>query len=182
MKTMKYFLLVVLITLPLAAQVKVVSFKKLQTFLPNITLDGYTREKPTGSSASVSGISTSLANVQYTQTTDPDNPPPQTITIETSISDMASVPYALTAFTAMIQANYESETETGYEKAMMVKELYPGKLSADTSETKSIKLEFAVGNRYFVTVAVNGSADMILINKMIDPMDLAALAILIPEP
>jgi hypothetical protein len=85
------------------------------------------------------------------------------------------MPYVLTQF-SVLQQNYESESETGYEKAVKVKDLFPGRLSVTNTDNKSCKEEFAVANRFFVQIEIEGTDDIALLNKVVNAMDLDGLS------
>lgn len=160
----------------LQAQVKVVSFKKLQEFLPQGEIQGFNREKPTGSTQTIMGITNSEAKVIYRKNSEDGNG----ITVTTQIMDATFNPYMLLQFN--IATGYENETENGYEKSTVVKEKYPGRLSVTKSEGwATCKTEFGVMNRFFVSVQVEGTDDVKMIDKIISMMALDKLEVAQPD-
>ena len=158
------------------AQPKIVGFKKLQLFLPGIELPGFERNKPTGRTQTVMGMTTSEASVEYaSKSTGNENDTVPHIQIQIRIQDVTFMPYVLVAFSMMQQGN-ESETESGYEKAVSVKTVYPGKITAQTGEYKNCKIEFGVANRFLVQLEASNTSDPLILNKLIDKMDLENLA------
>lgn len=156
-------------------QQKVVHFKKLQSFLPTKAIEGYTRGKPTGSTQKNMGFSTSEAEVRYEKATDT-----MTYSIEIKIVDMSLFPYAAWAM-AYQQMDYENETEDGYEKTVTVAKNYKGMEKASTGDYKSCSLNFAVGNRFHVTMEASGLDDVKMLYSLVDAMDLEKLAKLTAE-
>lgn len=158
------------------AQTKLVHFRKLQQFLPQGELQGFTRAKPTGTTQTIMGMSMSNAGVDY-NSIPPETPNDSTVSvsIRVNIQDASFMPYVLTQF-AVLQQDYESENENGYEKAFKVKDIYPGRLSVRTNDYKSCKAEFALANRFFVTLEIQGSSDLALLNKVVGLMDLEGLS------
>ena len=172
----KCFLFVVFFSLlvPSFAQVKVIGFKKLQKFLP-AEVTGFDRQKPTGSTQTIMNMTMSDAEVRFLSKpheSEADTTP--TIEIKVAIHDAIQMPYMIIPLT-MIQQNYEVETETGYEKAFMVKSLYAGKLAAQTGESKSCKLDFGVMNRFLVNIEAEGTDDTALIIGIAEKIDFDGL-------
>ena len=153
-----------------ATSVKVVHFKKLQEFLPSLDVKGFKRGKPIGATESSSGMSMSEASVRYA--TEPgENDTVQQQTIEIKIVDMSQVPGWAQAYQL---ANFERETEDGYEKSVSVKG-YKGIEKAQTGDSKSCSLNFAVGTRFNVSLEGSGFQDIKMLNSLVDSMDLAEL-------
>jgi hypothetical protein len=178
----KCFLLVVLFSLfiPAFAQVKVVGFKKLQQFLP-VEVAGYDRQKPTGSTQSVMNMTMSEAEVRFlSKPHQSENDTTPTIEIKIAIHDASQMPYMIIPLT-MIQQNYEAETETGFEKSYMVKGQYAGKLSAQTSDSKSCKLDFGVMNRFLINLEAEGTDNAALLVSIAEKMDLDGLVKVEPD-
>lgn len=180
----KLFLpLFVCLMLTASAQTKVVHFKKLQAFLPTIEVNDMVREKPTGTTQTALGISTSDAGVEYRVKMDERTGEYLGgiyYAVAVRISDAAFNPYAILQF-SMLQQNYESETDDGYEKYISVKNTYPGKLTITSGDYKSVEISFGVGNRYLVNCKLDGLDDIAKLNRFIDAMDLEGLSRLLPE-
>jgi hypothetical protein len=151
-------------------QQKVVHFKKLQSFLPSKAPEGYTRGKPTGSTQKNMGFSISEASVRFEKATDTI-----TYSIEIKIVDMSLLPYAAWAM-AYQQMDYENETEEGHEKSVMVAKNYKGIEKVSTGDYKSCSLNFAVGNRFHVTLDAQGFEDTKILYSLVESMDLDKLA------
>ncbi len=164
-------MLLICLAVPALPQAKAVSFKKLQQFLPTVNLPGFERQKPTGTSQTVMGISSSEASVEYISK--PVENEAQA-TIKVTIQDATYMSAMLMQF-SMLQDNYESETEVGYEKALKIKDKYPGKMSVQTGDVKSYSIEFGVNNRFYVHIEANAINDTTLVNSLLNKMDLEKL-------
>ncbi len=167
---------VVVLSATVVAQPKVVHFKKLQECLPTKDFEGLKRAKPTGTTQTAMGMSTSEASVRYSREEMGDSEVPDTTqpkSIEVKIADMVMMPYALMAFG--YQQGYENESEEGYEKSVTVKEKYKGLEEAKTGDYKSCKLSFGVANRYIVTVETHGYPDNKILATVLGAMDLTKL-------
>jgi len=150
-----------------AAQ-KVVSFKKLQEFLPKVDLSGFSRLKPGGETSSAMGMSTSEARVTYEKSDD--------VSIEVTISDIAGVPMAQMGLSMMGMTEFENETEDGYEKSVKVQG-FPGTEKVDNSEDgKSCEIMLFVGNRFSIELQGRGTSDASLLHKLLDDMKLGDLS------
>jgi hypothetical protein len=155
----------------LPAQQKVVNFKKLQEFLPNIDLPGFTKGKPGGQTSTVLGMSTSEATLSY-EKSGGDNPP----TIEVKISDMAGVPFGQIGASMMGATEFENQTETGYEKSVKIRG-FPGTEKVDNLEdSKSAQITLFVGGRFMIELSGSGTSDIALLHKLLDAMPLGELA------
>lgn len=153
------------------SQQKVVSFKRLQEFLPKIDLTGFTRQKPGGETTSAMGMSTSEAYVTYEKGSG-DN----TISIEVKISDMAGVPFGEMGASMIGMMEFENETETGYEKSIKIQG-FPGTERVDNSEdNKSIEILLFVGKRFSIELRGSGTSEAALLHKLLDDMKLGELA------
>ena len=154
------------------AQPKIVHFKKLQELLPSKDVPGFKRNKPTGSTQTQMGMTTSEAAVRYvkagTDTT-------QELSIEIKIGDMALMPFAAWAMMYQ-QQDYENETEEGYEKTLWVKKLYKGVEKSQGADYKSCSLNFGVGNRFNVSMEAQGFSDAKILLDLADSMDLDKLS------
>ncbi len=177
MKTVLLLIAIAIVTsTTFIAQPKVVHFKKLQECLPARDLSGLKRAKPTGTTQTAMGMSTSEAAVRYARENSGDSDVPDTTqpkTIEVKIADMVMMPYALMAFG--YQQGYENETEDGYEKSVTVKEKYKGLEKGKTGDYKSCELSFGVANRFIVTIEAHGYPDSKILATVLDAMDLAKL-------
>jgi len=174
----KVFLVFLLFVIcgPVFPQIKVVSFKKLQQFLPSVELKGFTRQKPTGMTQNTMGMATSQSSVEYApKPPEKETDSANTASIKITIQDATLMPYMLAQF-AMLQQGYESESESGYEKALTVQNKYPGKLSCQTGDYKSCKIEFGVMNRFLLQLEGSNFSDPALLYQLIDKMDLENLA------
>lgn len=170
---MKQALLIVLLfafILPVSAQVKVISFKKLQPFLPAKEVSGFKRNKPTGETQTVMGFSTSQASVRYEKIQKDTDTAFSPVSYEFQIQDVSLYPMMLAQFT-MYQQDYERETETGFEKAYTLKGKYPGKLSVENGEYKNCHIEAAVGNRFYLTAKCEGSDDLKILEDLLLSID-----------
>ncbi len=160
----------------LSAQTKTIHFKKLQECLPAKDLAGFQREKPTGTTQTSMGMSTSEARVRYQSVpkdTSANAPEEPTVSIEAKISDMVMMPYALMQFS--MQQDFENETEDGYEKSVKVLGKYAGREEARKGDSKSCHVMFGVANRFLVDVEANGTDDLKLLEQTLNAMDLAKL-------
>jgi hypothetical protein len=173
-KTVGFFLVLATTFVFLAAgqtQQKVISFKRLQEFLPKIDLSGFTRLKPGGETTSAMGMSTSEAHITYEKGSG-DNP----ITIEVKITDMAGVPFAQIGASLMGITEFENETETGYEKSIKIQG-YSGTEKVDNSEdNKSAEIQLFVGSRFSIELRGSGTSEAALLHKLLDDMKLGELA------
>jgi hypothetical protein len=147
---------------------KTVSFKKLQEFLPKVELAGYSKGKPGGETSSAMGMSTSEAHVAYEKDGD--------ATIEVKITDIAGVPFAQMGASMMGMTEFETETETGYEKSVKVQG-FPGTEKVDnTEDNKSCEIMLVVGGRFQVELRGTGTSDAALLHKLLDDMKLGDLS------
>lgn len=175
MRIMFSLLLLIILSAGLSAQTKVVHFKKLQDFLPSNTIEGFERQKPIGSTQSVMGISSSEASVTFLEKTDSDQQNYNPNSIEIKISDVSFQAVILMAFSMM--ENYESESANGYEKGILLDGLYKGKISVTSEDYyKSAELQFAVGDRFLVSLTFIGSSDYKVLEKIASSMDLSGLS------
>ncbi len=151
---------------------KTVSFKKLQEFLPNIELSGFSRLKPGGGSSSAMGMSSSEAHISYEKGGD--------ISIEVKISDIAGVPFAQMGMSVIGMTEFENETENGYEKSIKVQG-FAGTEKVDKSEdNQSCEMMLLVGNRFTVELHGRGTADVLLLHKLLEDIKLAELSKVTP--
>ncbi len=177
MKTSLVCLCILLVPTLSIGQVKPIHFKKLQECLPTADLPGMQRQKPTGSSQTAMGMSSSEAAVSYRT---PDtlqqegDEPMQSFTYTVKIADFVGMPYALAAF-AMMQ-DYENETESGYEKSVNVLGKYRGIEKGHSEEGyASCEVSFAVLNRFMVTISVSGKSDAALLETLAKATDITKL-------
>lgn len=167
-----------LFTAPLLfSQNQVINFKKLQEFLPTITINDFQREKPIGSTQNAMGIGVSDASVVYQQIS--SSPDGHTVSYEIKISDAVFNPYVVMQFT-MLGENYSSESESGYEKFTKIAGKYPGKISVTTEGYPSCQYDFAVGNRILISLRCNGAVNLEQLDSFIASMKLDSLAELKP--
>jgi hypothetical protein len=168
------------------AQVKAVHFKKLQEFLPAKEIKNFKRLKPSGTTQTNMGMSTSEAAVRYestqvdTVTTSEGTVVAPPKSIEIKISDMLSMPYAAMAF--QMQPESESETEESSQKTLMIKGKYKGQEEIQKGENnKSCKISFGVANRYIVNLELNGVDDAKILYDILDMINLDGLEKLTTE-
>ena len=174
MKTMLLLIITAVVSSSaVMAQAKVVHFKKLQECLPTKELTGLKRNKPTGTTQTSMGMSTSEAAVRYATEATEDTTPVQSRSIEIKIADMVMIPYALMAFG--YQQDYENESEEGYQKSVLVLKKYKGMEEGKTGDSKSSKISFGVANRYIVTIDTYGFPDNKILYTLVDAMDLDKL-------
>jgi hypothetical protein len=174
MKTIGSILfLLVLVVLAAPAQQNVVHFKKLQEFLPTISLPAWERGKPRGSTQSALGISTSEASIVYTGTRKTEQEEAVNTEISVTISDISLIPYAAMAFA--FQHEFENETEDGYEKSTTIKKTFKAIEKVQKADYKSCGLSFPVANRFLVEIRGSGMDDVSLLHKIAESMDLAKL-------
>ncbi len=184
MKTAMTFLLVTFLSAASAsAQAKVIHFKKLQECLPTKELKGLKRMKPSGSTQTAFGMTTSEASVRYQQEqSNPDAteiPQGDVTTIEIKISDVSAIPFGNMAF-AMDQ-DFENERENGYEKSTLVKGKYKGREEATHGEGyKNCKLTFGVANKFMVSLEATGIDDAKVLHSLVESMDMEKLEKLTP--
>jgi hypothetical protein len=103
-----------------------------------------------------------------------ENDTTPTVDVRVTLNDALLMPYMIIPFT-MIQQNYESETESGYEKTYMVKGTYLGKLAAQTGDSKNCKLDFVVANRFLINIEADSTEDAALITGLAEKMDIDGL-------
>lgn len=156
-------------------QPKVVHFKKLQPFLPTLSVEGFTRLKPTGTTSKAMGYSVSEAGVQYEKATDSI-----TYSIVIKIVDMSLMPAATWAMMYQ-QMDFENETEDGYEKTVEIMPGMKGIEKANTGDDKSCSLNFAVSNRFHVAMDANGFDDTKTLYALVKSMNLDKLSKLTAE-
>ncbi len=154
------------------AQQTVIHFKKLQEALPTAELAGFKRNKPTGSTATAMGMTTSEAGVKYVQAAASETG--EEVSIEVKISDTVGVPFAAMAFAAIPQVESESETESGYQKTITVKKKYKASEEV-TNDPPSMKLSIPVTNRFMVEIDGFGTKDAALLHKLVENMALDKL-------
>jgi hypothetical protein len=193
MKNIIIGIFIVLSTLQLTAQTvknpaKVISFKKLQEFLPTKAPAGFTRQKPKGQTMSSAGISSSNATVEFTapkkitelQTMDDGKQDSVevditwTATIE--IADFAGMGEGMASTMQMISGmEFENETDNGYEKSITFND-YKGieKISSEEN-SNSCSIQLVVGNRFMVSANGNGFADTAILHSLLKTMELKKL-------
>ena len=137
-----------------AQQATVVNFKTLQQFLPSVALPSYTRQRPTGQTSSMMGVSTSEAAVVYerpARETDTTGTP----TITVTITDNAGNPF-VGAFAAMgnaLVSDVNEETQDGYRKTVTVQSRFKAMEEVtSTPDSKSCKITLFVGNRFMLVL------------------------------
>jgi hypothetical protein len=141
-----------------------VSFRDLQAIFPE--LDGWTKEKPTGERMS-SPFAYSQAEVRYTKGES---------NVALKIVDSGFNQLLLTPYAMFLQAGYEKETSSGYEKSVQVAN-QPGWEKWNT-EGKDGELNALVGKRFLVTIEGNQIADTKVLHDIAGRMDMNKLAAL----
>jgi hypothetical protein len=187
MKTICFVLALVVLTGSVSpAQVKAVHFKKLQEFLPAKEIKNFKRLKPSGTTQTNMGMSTSEAEVRYesvqsdTVVASEANLLSSPKSIGIKISDMIAMPYAAMAF--QMQPESESETEDSSQKTVLIKGKYKGQEEIQKGENyKSCKISFGVVNRYIVNLELSGTDDIKILYTIIDTMDFDGLEKLTAE-
>lgn len=160
-----------ILVMALLAQQKAVNFKRLQEFLPQIDLTGFTKGKPGGQTSSIMGMSTSEATLRY-EKSGGDDPP----SIEIKISDMAGVPFSQIGASIMGATEFENQTETGYEKSVKIQGFSGTEQVEDSEDYKSAQIILFVGGRFMVELKAQGTSYVALLHKLLDSMNLSELA------
>jgi hypothetical protein len=178
-----------LVTTVLMAQPKAVHFKKLQEFLPTKAPAGFARQKPSGGTQTMMGMTTSEARVRFTGSKTEKAKNEETgameervvdISLEAIISDVSLVPFAAAAY-LMQTGEYENETEEGYEKSITYKN-FRGKESVSTTEySKKASIELFVANRFLVRLQAENTDDLKGLYTLLDDIDLARLEKVQPQ-
>ena len=193
MKYLAFISLCIAISLQLIAQTqstppKIINFKKLQEFLPVKAPEGFTQGKPKGQTTSTSGFSSSSAAVEFNapkkekqlQTMDDGKQDSVEVdvtwTVNVEIFDYAGMGEGMSASLQMLQGmQFENETENGYEKSTTYKN-YKGIEKSSTQEySRSCSIQLVVGDRFVVNANGNGFADVTILHKIFDAMDLKKL-------
>lgn len=183
-RLMATILAVLVVAVVLPAQMKVLSYKKLQECLPAKDVKGFERKKPTGKTESVMGMSTSEAVVEYLEpmkvpAREGEDIPPQ-ISVSVKIQDMVGMPYAMMPYAWMVET--ESEDEDSYQKSVMVLGKYKGQEEGGTTDdNKFTKVAFGVLNRFIVEINVTYKTDTKLLGQFAGMVDYAKLEKLMTE-
>jgi hypothetical protein len=151
-------------------QQKVVNFKRLQEFLPQIDLPGFTKGKPAGQTSTAMGMATSEASLRY-EKTEKD----ETISVEVQIEDTAGIPFAGAGMSMLGMTEFENQTENGYEKSVKIQG-FPGTEKMDNGEYKLAEINLVVASRFMVNIKGDGTSDVASLRKLVDSMNLAELA------
>lgn len=157
------FLLMLLLSAPVAAQQQVYHFKELQKLLPEGEYGSYKRSKPTGETSSMMGFATSWAQVVYRLDTDTARS-----TISVKITDMVSIPSYMSNTVDM-----DRETATGFERTVVYKGIRLLETYDSSSETG--KLQMPVANRFLVEVTGSGLRDVVPLYDLLDRVPLVDL-------
>lgn len=175
----RFLLFVFIFTAITTAQEKVVHFKKLQEFLPKMEVQKFTRSKPSGSTQTVMGFTTSLAEVRYEENIpETDYETPQR-SVSIKITDATLYQAALISYSFL--TDYESESESGYEKSYTVNGKYRGILRVSTGDYKEATLTFAVAQRFLIEVDADNTDDVNFVLSFVNDIKLEDLAILRAE-
>ena len=146
------------------AKVEPVSFRDLQTFFPD--LDGWEKEKPTGERMTAP-FAYSQAEVRYNK---------GDARIEMKLVDSGFNQMLFTPFAMMMQAGYEKETQSGYEKSATVAGM-PGWEKWNT-EGKDGSVNALVGKRFLLSIEGNNVADVKALHAIAAKIDMNKLAAL----
>lgn len=172
---MIYLLFVMILSLSVNhySQPKSVHFKKLIEYLPSSELKGFIKSKPTGNTQSVMNISSSEAEATFNEQSGSETETSKSITVK--IVDATFNPYLEMQFT-MLGENFESETESGYEKFTRINGKFPGKITVNSGDFRYCVIEFSVASKYLVSLRGDGFDDIKLLNDIIKTMDLEGLS------
>jgi hypothetical protein len=151
-------------------QQKVVNFKKLQEFLPQIDLPGFTKGKPAGQTSTAMGMATSEASLRYEKAEKGE-----TISVEVQIEDTAGIPFAGAGMSMLGLTEFENQTENGYEKSVKIQG-FSGTEKMENGEYKSAEINLIVASRFMVNIKGDGTSDVASLRKLVDSMNLAELA------
>ncbi len=167
--------------------VKVVHFKKLQEFLPKKSPDGFTAEKPKGATTTAMGISTSLAEINFSapkkekQKQTDDNGKEILVdaevlwTIHCQIADLAGTMHP-EQINALYQMEISGESDEGSVKSIKIKNKYKGyEKVTSTEENKYCSLEIIIADRFNVSIEGRGFDDVKILYSVLDSIDLAKL-------
>lgn len=176
---LRKIVLLIFVSVSLFAQTKAVHFKKLQEFLPKTELENFTRQKPTGTTQTAMGFTSSYAEVNYVENIPENAENFQQIEINFKLTDATLFPAMLMGF--MMISDYETEDENGIEKSALVKEKYKGIMKIENGEYKRLNLSFAVVNRFLIEIEAQNTDSMELVQKLIDSIDFAKLEVLQAE-
>ena len=146
------------------AKVEPVSFRDLQTFFPD--LDGWEKEKPTGERMTAP-FAFSQAEVRYNK---------GDARIEMKLVDSGFNQMLFTQFAMMMQAGYEKETQSGYEKSATVAGM-PGWEKWNT-EGKDGSVNALVGKRFLLSIEGDNVADVKALHAIAAKIDMNKLAAL----
>ncbi|MDK9700748.1 MAG: hypothetical protein OEM52_11440 [bacterium] len=178
MQTLVVFVLMAAMSFVTFAQTeteaKVISFKKLQEYLPTAAPDGFTRSKPTGTTANAMGYAVSEATVNFVK---PEQDTIPEITLTAKIIDMSTMQYAALASVALV--DFEQETETGYEKTVKIKS-WRG-IERVNHDAKSCELTLFSANRFVITLESSNTDELKPLYKLLDGIDIVKLEKLAAE-
>jgi hypothetical protein len=139
-----------------------VSFRELMTLFPD--LDGWEKEKPTGERMNAP-FAFSRAEVRYKK---------GDARVELKIVDAGFSQLFLAPYSMFLQAGYEKETSSGYEKSMPING-QPGWEKWNT-DGKDGELNALVGKRFLVTVEGRNVEDVKFLHQVAGKVDMAKLA------
>ena len=141
-----------------------VSFRDLQTFFPD--LEGWEKGKPTGERMTAP-FAFSQAEVRYTK----DDARIEMKLVDSGFNQLLVTPYAM-----MLQAGYERETESGYEKSTTVAG-QPGWEKWNTGR-KDGSVNAFVGKRFILTIEGDNLDGIRTLHDAAAKLDMAKLAAL----
>lgn len=170
MRKLIFLALIFCFIVPLSAQVKVVSFQKLQQFLPAKEIKGFKRNKPVDETQTVSGISISQASVTYEKIQKINEAGFTPASYKFTIQDASVFPEMLEQYATFVKG-YENETEVGYEKGIMLKGKYPAKLSGSSPDDKNCRIETGIGKRFLVSAECDGGEGAKFLESMLSTID-----------
>lgn len=175
MKKLILLALVFCFIMPVSAQVKVVSFQKLQQFLPAKEITGYKRNKPVDETQTVSGFSITQASVTYEKIQKSGIPNFEPASYKFTIQDVSLMP-AMLDEVANIKKGEKRETEVGFEKGLMLKGKYLAKLSGGSEDDKNCRIETGIGKRFYVTAECEGGDGAKFLETMLSTIDFNKLS------
>jgi hypothetical protein len=138
-----------------------VSFRDLQTLFPEVS--GWERETPRGQRMT-SPVPFSEATTSYRQ---------GDASIELQITDSGFNQLLVGPLAMFLQAGFESETDTGYEKATKVGS-FPGWEKWESDSNRG-ELSALVGKRFIVSIEGDGISDTKVLHDFASKLDLRKL-------
>ena len=147
------------------AQPQVVSFKKLQQFLPQDSLGKYLPDKPTGETSTMMGFSTSWARVNYRSTIDSS-------VLSTKITDLLNIPSYMSIVPSMNGDSVHS-APSGYEKLVSYRDLKV--VETYDSVNHQVKLQTYYANRFLLEINGTGISNPSILYELLDKINFEGL-------